>query len=388
MRNIKRLLLVAMVLTLLQACAGPTLQIPKPSATSVASERQYQEELAFKQIQYQEELAFKQIVDAQIRVFTLYAKIRTDGAALCGSNVKPYAGLLLRDLNSYAASDREKAARVLRLDHNVRVIAVGTPAVEAGIRQGDIVRIIAGTVVQPRSFVTSHSDVDDAMRLLDKAGLSPIGIEVERPEGRTTMTITPKLACRFGIELQSDSQVNAAADGEKLFVPLGMLRFAASNDELALVLGHELAHNALEHINRQKTNRAAAGAVGALFDIAAAVAGVNTGGAMTRAAGQAGAKAYSQAFESEADYMGLYFVARAGFDPTGAPDLWRKMAMENPDAIRARYGATHPSTPERAVTLQETVKEIRDKQSKGEPLVPARLKAMEGEKEALGEGSR
>src|SRR5437867_5112793 len=122
-------IVLAVIGLIAAACAGPTLQAPKPSAITVATERQYQEELAF-----------KQIVDVQIRVFTLYAKIRTDGAALCGSNVKPFAGLLLRDLNSYAASDREKAARVLRLDHNVRVIATGTPAVEAGIRLGDIVR--------------------------------------------------------------------------------------------------------------------------------------------------------------------------------------------------------------------------------------------------------
>jgi len=357
-----RHIVLAVISLIAVGCAGPTLQVPKPSATSVASERQYQEELAF-----------KQIVDAQIRVFTLYAKIRTDGAALCGSNVKPFAGLLLRDLNSYAASDREKAARVLRLDHNVRVIAVGTPAVEAGIRQGDIVRKIAGTVVQPRSFVTSYSDVDDAMRLLDKAGLLPIGIEVERPEGQATMTITPKLACRFGVDLLIGDQVNAAANGEKIIIYTGMLRFAASDDVLALVLGHELAHNALEHINRQKTNRAAAGAFGALFDIAAAVAGVNTGGAATRAAGQMGAKAYSQAFESEADYLGLYLVARAGFDTSRAPEFWRKMAVANPAAIQGSYFATHPSTPERAAALQETLNEIRSKQSKGEPLIPTRI---------------
>jgi hypothetical protein len=377
MMSWNRHIVLAVISLIAVGCAGPTLQVPKPSQSTVESERQYQEELAF-----------KQMMDAQIRVFQLYAKLRTDGAALCGNNVKPFAGLFLKDLNSFVASDRPRAARVLRVDNNVRVIATGTPAVEAGVRQGDILRKIGGTVVQPRSFVTSKSDVEDAMRLLDKAELRPVEIEVERPEETIRMTITPKLACRFGVDLQIGDKINAAADGEKIFLPMGMLRFAASDDELALVLGHELAHNALEHINRSKTNRAAAGAFGALFDIAAAVAGVNTGGAATRAAAQIGAKAYSQAFESEADYLGLYLVARAGFDASRAPDFWRKMAVANPDAIQASYGSTHPSTPERAVGLQETLKEIRDKQLKGEPLVPARLNAMEGEKESVGEGSR
>ena len=45
-------------------------------------------------------------------------------------------------------------------------------------------RKIAGTVVQPRNYVTSYSDVDDAMRLLDKAGLKPVQIEVERLQER------------------------------------------------------------------------------------------------------------------------------------------------------------------------------------------------------------
>ncbi len=214
---------------------------------------------------------------------------------------------------------------------------------------------------------------------MEQAGLNPVEIEVKRPEGNATFTITPKLACRFSIVLETKNEVNAGADGERLIIPTGMLRFAANDNELAVVLGHELAHNALRHIDRKKSNRAVGGVIGAVFDIAAAAAGVPTHGAAMRAGANVGAGAYSQAFESEADYLGLYFVSRAGFDVSKAPDFWRKMGAENPGAIQERWGATHPSTPERAAALEETIKEIRSKQSNREPLVPAQLGSLTSE---------
>ena len=54
--------------------------------------------------------------------------------------------------------------------------------------------------------------------------------------------------------------------------------------------------------------------VGLVFDILAAVAGVNTGGDFMRIGAEAGAGAFSQDFEAEADYVGVYLMARGGYD--------------------------------------------------------------------------
>ena len=49
---------------------------------------------------------------------------------------------------------------------------------------------------------------------------------------------------------------------------------------------------------------------------------------------QAGARAFSVAFEREADYVGAYYAARAGYELTGSEEIWRTFSLENPDSIR------------------------------------------------------
>ncbi len=62
---------------------------------------------------------------------------------------------------------------------------------------------------------------------------------------------------------------------------------------------------------------------------------------------EAGAQAFSQDFEREADYVGAYIVARAGYPLDGLPHIWRRLASVNPDAIS--YAQSHPTTAERFV---------------------------------------
>ena len=79
---------------------------------------------------------------------------------------------------------------------------------------------------------------------------------------------------------------------------------------------------------------------------------------------------FSKEFEADSDYMGLYMAARAGFDINMAPNFWRRMAVEHPGSIKKNYMATHPSTPERAAALRETIEEIEEKLRGGMPLAP------------------
>jgi predicted Zn-dependent protease len=83
-----------------------------------------------------------------------------------------------------------------------------------------------------------------------------------------------------------------------------------------------------------------------------------------------GAGAYSQEFESEADYVGLYIMANSGMPIADAPKFWRRMAAAFPSNIKANYSASHPSTSYRMVALEETVREINVKVEKSEPLLP------------------
>ncbi len=85
-----------------------------------------------------------------------------------------------------------------------------------------------------------------------------------------------------------------------------------------------------------------------------------------------GAAAYSQDFEAEADYVGLYYLARAGFPTEGAADFWRRMAVEYPASIKSSHSASHPATAERFLALEQVSREIERKEATGVALTPER----------------
>ncbi len=89
-------------------------------------------------------------------------------------------------------------------------------------------------------------------------------------------------------------------------------------------------------------------------------------GAFSNIAGQA----YSQEFESEADYVGIYITELAGYEIREAAYFWRKMGIKHPGSIEKNHTASHPSSPERFVSIEETIEEINQKKSIGEELMP------------------
>ena len=77
---------------------------------------------------------------------------------------------------------------------------------------------------------------------------------------------------------------------------------------------------------------------------------------------------YTRPFESEADYVGLYYMVRAGFNPDNVEAFWRRLAEVDPRSVnRAK---THPTFPDRYVRLAAAREEILSKQAAGEPLLP------------------
>jgi predicted Zn-dependent protease len=86
--------------------------------------------------------------------------------------------------------------------------------------------------------------------------------------------------------------------------------------------------------------------------------------------------AYSVNFEREADYVGAYYAARAGYDISGAEDVWRAIALEDPEGIRKM--TTHPTSPVRFLQMRKVAEEIADKKSRNQPLEPE-LKVIQAE---------
>ena len=140
------------------------------------------------------------------------------------------------------------------------------------------------------------------------------------------------------------------------------MRFTENDQELSLVIAHELAHNTMSHMDSKVQNYV----LGSVLDIIAAAYGVNTQGVF----GNAAAQAYSKEFEAEADYVGLYIMARSGQEINGAANFWRRMAAEHPGNIQKNHAASHPATPERFVAIEKTIEEIHKKIDSGQALTP------------------
>jgi Zn-dependent protease with chaperone function len=129
--------------------------------------------------------------------------------------------------------------------------------------------------------------------------------------------------------------------GGKIVVFAGLIeRLALDDDELAAVIGHEVAHALLEH-GRARMSEALLKNVG--INLAAAYFGLSDVGAslLAQAAQLAITLPYSRAHEVDADLVGLELAARAGFDPRAAVRVWRKMAGAG-GAQPPQFLSTHP----------------------------------------------
>ena len=156
--------------------------------------------------------------------------------------------------------------------------------------------------------------------------------------------------------LIDDPAINAwMLPGGNSAVFTGLVRFAKSDDEIAVVLGHEAAHAIARH-GAERISRGVAAEV--VFGAAAASGQVDPRlvGATAAAYGALGETAFSRGEESEADHIGLLIAAEAGYDPRAALDFWRRMGAmggEKPPELLS----THPSDTTRAGRLAELMPE-------------------------------
>lgn len=142
--------------------------------------------------------------------------------------------------------------------------------------------------------------------------------------------------------------------GGKMAIYTGLIiRIEPTDDELAQVIGHEIAH-ALANHTAEKMSVALASRIG-LNTVAIASGGNNGGNATLAGAALAAGLAIqlpnSRKAEEEADLIGIELAARAGYDPRAAETLWHKMA-EAGDAEIPEFLSTHPNPVNRVSTLR------------------------------------
>lgn len=153
---------------------------------------------------------------------------------------------------------------------------------------------------------------------------------------------------------KSDAANAFALPGGKIGVNTGLLEIAENQDQLAAVIGHEIGHVQAQHANA-RVSAAMATDIG--IQAASAAAGV-AAPQYRQLVGLLGVGAqygilmpYNRGQESEADYLGLELMAKAGFDPRESVQLWRNMARANA-AGPPEFLSTHPSSSTRIRQLE------------------------------------
>jgi predicted Zn-dependent protease len=224
---------------------------------------------------------------------------------------------------------------------------------------------LLGLVSEKEAISGSAQAYRQMMAELDKKKQIDRGTpEAENPRLKKVQEITDRLIAqaikfrpdssswRWEVQVINDPKtVNAfCMAGGKMAIYSGMWeQLKITDDELAMVMGHEISHALLEH-TRERMSIARSTDVG--VQILAAAAGVgNLGGQlMQNAAMVAVTLPNSRESESEADAVGTQLAARAGYDPHAAIALWDKMAKLGKGP--AEFLSTHPSPEHRAEDLK------------------------------------
>ena len=184
-----------------------------------------------------------------------------------------------------------------------------------------------------------------------------------------TLTVTPVMACSIPIRYVVDDTANAYTTDSGITVYSGILALAKTDAQLAVVIGHEMAHANLGHLQKRRFNTVVGFAGGLAVDAGIMIGGIPTGGVFAREFAKGGARAFSVQFEREADYVGAYYGARAGYDLNGTEELWWAMGQQS-DPNSLRFARTHPLAPVRFLQMRAVAAEIAAKERQHLPLVP------------------
>lgn len=161
------------------------------------------------------------------------------------------------------------------------------------------------------------------------------------------------------VVFENDKMINAfAMPGGKVGVYTGMFKkLIQTDDDLAVVVGHEIAHVTARHGNERVSHSLLAQLGAAAIQIASKDQSASTRQLILSAYGAGATYGYilpfSRKHESEADRIGLFYAARAGYNPEVAIPFWERMSALNSGSQPPEFLSTHPSGDTRIRKLRE-----------------------------------
>ena len=305
--------------------------------------------------------------DEEERVLNIGYPILKAGLEFCEEGVWT-TGLRVWNINSFDFSRyRDFAEDEFSLDRGLKVkyVIKGFPADKAGVKKDAHILAVDG-----KDLKKGSGALRSYTKAMDKNEKASVRYLIEQ-NGIVREYDVPKVAvCKSPIVYHADDgAVNAYADGKAIHFTRGIVNFIDNDDELANVMGHELAHNIMHHIDKGKINRAIGRGAGYMLDVFTTVVTGYESDTFESYGLFGGHMVHSPLFEIEADYVGYYITARAGYDIDQGYKFFERLASLY-GASSIDYTTTHPADAERIVISKKIIAEIKEKQAKDHVLIP------------------
>lgn len=163
--------------------------------------------------------------------------------------------------------------------------------------------------------------------------LAKLTLHIKKPKGFT-----------YQIFLLNSNEINAFTVGGKIFFTTAMINFCKSDDEIACIIGHEIAHNELGHINEGISRLKTAGRFGEIGQMSSAVASLAT-------------TSFNQKNEAHSDFIGIDLAYAAGYNGCAGAELWKRMKKQEGDHTGIdTFFSSHPFSEKREACTKQHIK--------------------------------
>ena len=256
------------------------------------------------------------------RVARIAYRLAVAGRSRCPAP-QPTFGLVLQHLSQFRIADRPALIATEKLDRGPETIVVvaGGPADSAGIRPGDVFLSVDGDRLpseddsQPFDPISAHARVDAVEDVLAGAATRRFDVTLLRAGRVVSAQLGPLPACPSRVSLARSDQRNAYADGRHVLLTTGLVARTRSDDELAFILAHEMAHNILRHAVVMRSDA--------------------VGHGLGRTFGKSGRTI--REIEREADALGGQIMLDAGYDPVAGAAVLERVGTDLGIALFATH---------------------------------------------------
>lgn len=308
--------------------------------------------------------ALKKLQQLDQRLHDIGHRLTTGNRSFCKED-SFRSGLLLHDIDQYGDKEAAKAAHGFATPIAVNAVTgINTHSVRSGDGLISINGIalsevsldtpeLASEEPQYRRLAAVNSLLEQQLEMRSKFRNNDLLVALMRDNVEVKAHIFPIGACFSRFQIRSDKDLKASADGRMVTITSALAKYVKSDDELAAIAAHELAHNLLKHkerLNTQKVNRGFFGQFG-------------------KSAGRI------KATEIEADRLSVWLMVNAGYDPQATIQFWTRYGKEHGKGIFS--ASTHYRWKKRVKLFEEELEKIAAMQPIREKYAPPLLAAVQ-----------